>query len=164
MANTTFEIRQGVVDDHLVHGALQERGVQGHHRLLAARRARPAGQAHRMLLGDARVHETARGTPRRSVIEARAALHGCRDGHDVRSSLARLGGERRAEHARCSEGAADGFFFTRAARGNIVAARCRGTSRGSAPRAARSRSPCRVTTCIRARARPFPARVIKRLA
>ena len=91
------EIRQGVVDDHLVDGALEERGVQGHDRLHAARR-QTAGQAHRMFLGDAGVHETL-GELLGERIEARAALHGCRDGHDAIIATS-LGGQRLAEHAR----------------------------------------------------------------
>ena len=128
------EIRQGVVDDHLVDGALEERGVQGHARLHAARR-QTAGQAHRMFLGDAGVHETL-GELLGERIEARAALHGCRDGHDAIIATS-LGGQRLAEHARVRR------------RGGRLShppwrfrtARCRGTSQGSAPRA-RSPRPC----------------------
>ena len=95
------EPRQGAVDGHLVDGALQKRRVDGHDRLLAARR-QAGGHAHRMLFGNAGIDEPV-GELLGERRKPRAVLHGGRDGHDVRV-LPRLAHDGLAEHVGIGRG------------------------------------------------------------
>ena len=54
-----IELRQRHVDDHLIDGALHERGIQRHHGFLAVCR-QAAGETDSMLLANAGVHEAFR--------------------------------------------------------------------------------------------------------
>ena len=61
-----IELRQRHIDDHLIDGALHERGIQRHHGLLAVCR-QAAGETDSMLLANARVHETLRELLRKLI-------------------------------------------------------------------------------------------------
>ena len=54
-----IKLRQRHVDDHLIDGALHERGIQRHHGFLAVCR-QAAGETDSMLLANARIHEALR--------------------------------------------------------------------------------------------------------
>ncbi len=99
------ELRQRHVDDHLVDSALQERGVDGHDRLLAAG-GQAARIADRVLLGDARVHEAQRVLLGEGV-KSGAAAHGGGDGDDA-VVLARLLDQGFPKHVRVLGGGGTG--------------------------------------------------------
>ena len=91
------KLRQRHVDDHLVDGALHEHGVQRNNGFLAAR-GQTTGKPHGVFFGNARVHEALRELLGER-IKPRAALHGCRDGHDILVRF-RFFHQRGAEHVR----------------------------------------------------------------
>ena len=68
-----IEVHEGVIDDKLIDGALQERGVHGEHRLAPAD-SEPRRHASRVLLANAHVDE-AIGEFLFEVSEPRAAFH-----------------------------------------------------------------------------------------
>ncbi len=84
-----IEVFERYVDDGLVYCSLEERGVQRHNGLLAAKR-QTAGHADRMTLGDTHI-EAPLGMTCSEFAQAGAVHHGSRNGADalIQSSLFR---------------------------------------------------------------------------